>query len=261
MTATESPHFDAPPLKEAVFDLFAQASSDAVPDDELRRLEEEFFAVLPDIREHHEPWRQTEAAWQLGGGRAEGPTATLERTAVRRWDHARTRGVLFGPSVLAFNVLPPYGHFKDHLPRLREIHAAYLRLRPAAQPLWLGHRFINQVLLEIDEGVLPSELFLLYPRLTEKEAARHPPLTVRLEAARFENGVVIASLALAAADRRRAVYVLDLYARTVESVPKSVDSIVEWHERAHEEVVNAFLLSLTERARQRFKERKCSTLP
>lgn len=78
---------------------------------------------------------------------------------------------------------------------------------------------------------------------------------MQVEAGRFSNGIVLANLALAAVDAKTAVYSLDLYARTLEGLPGTVDEMLAWHELAHQQVVEAFLFSITDEARRRFKER------
>lgn len=251
------PHFEDPPLVEAVFDLFVQSPS-REPAPKFADLERGFFQNFEDYNSHREEWWQKETQVQLTPSSQDGSTfvqAVRTLQGVRKWNEEKREGVLFGPDVLAFNVLAPYRSFADYGPRLRALLEAYETSVKPSGLVVLGHRYVNQVRVDVGEGLAPSELFSLYPKLEPAFARKHPPVQVQVEMGRFANGVVSATLALAVSDPNAAVYSLDLYARTVELIPLNVPDALEWHQRAHEQIFHTFLASITDVARKRFKEK------
>jgi len=249
MPAQPHPHFEKPPLVEAVFELFAQPRAE--PSNGGGSVDT-VFHQLPTYAHHPQVVGQFQVQIPVIAGPP--PSARLVNPAKRQWTEDRTRGALVGPGMLALNMLPPYTTFDDEAPRLRELLVAYLDVFRPIAPFSLGHRYINRVVLDVPNDDPPSALFTLYPRLPESGVA-HRPVTVQVEAARFHNGVVVANLALAAVDTSHAAYVLDIYARTTDPAPDVVDEILAWHREAHEQVVNAFLFAITPRARERFEEK------
>ena len=249
----ERPHFDAPPLVEAVFDCFVEPSGDL---SDLRAFEASFFARFPDYQEAtRQEWQRFETKVEFKDGKAIGQSLDAQQIGVRRWNADKNRGVLIGPSVMALNVVPPYGRFEDHAPHLRELAEAFISLARPKRIEWLGHRYINQVQLNLAEQQSPARLFTLYPAIPEHRAMTHPPVTVQLEAARFQEGVVLTTLNLSARTPDKAIYSLDVYARTVGEVAASASSIAGWHSLAHGAIMDAFLGSVSAEARKRFKER------
>lgn len=218
-------------------------------------LQRAFFRGLTGFGGERDEWHPVTAEFHLSpmGARS---SFTRQQSAARHWNKEHTRGVLVGSEVFAVNVLPPYGTFEDILPLIASLHGRYLRTAKPARVLWLGHRYINQVTLSLRERQSPAEFFTLYPPLRDA-GSRHPPVGVQIEAARFEDGIVLANLGLSALNGENAVYTLDLYAKTTSDAPPSTaDAITEWHKRAHEEVRAIFLWCITNEARSRFKEIK-----
>ena len=246
------PHFARPPVTEAVFDLFVAGSPCTI-----EQVEKAFFQGLPEFESVPDPWQSWVAQVNVVPGGMQTTTA-VERRGVRRWNKDHTRGVLVGPDVFAFNVLPPYGHFDDLLPQISDLHHRFVETAKPQRVLWLGHRYINQVTLRVEDDDLPGALFTLYPKLPRAaEHSTHPQVSVVAEAARFRDGIVVVNLMLSALDAQNAVYTLDLYAKTPAGAPPiTPHAMVEWHQRAHEEVRTVFLWCLTDKARSRFKEAK-----
>ena len=247
------PHFDAPPLVEAVFDCFVEPGANVT---DLRALEDTFFARFPEfIAETRQEWQRFEARLEMKEGQPTGSAFDVKQAGVRRWNAAKTRGVLIGPSVLAMNVVPPYGHFEDHAPQLRALLDGFLATAAPNRIEWLGHRYINQVQIALADQKSPADLFRLYPSLPKPRALTHPAVTVQVETSRFQESVVLTTLNLSAKTPDSAIYTLDVYARTVGSVPSTSSSMTDWHASAHEAVVDAFLAGITAEARRLFKER------
>lgn len=240
------PHFDAPPMVEAVFDCFVES------DASLEALEAPFFSKFPEYAGPRDEWQSFGASFEFKSGKlSTAPT----KGGVRRWNAKRSRAVLLGGGVLAMNVVPPYGHIEDHLPHLRELLSVFLELAKPRRIGWLGQRYLNQVRIEFSERLPPIRLFTLAPAIPEERAVTHPPITAQLEVARTEAAVVLSTLALSAKNALGAVYTLDVYGRTSGEVPTSAQSIVDWHSATHEIIIDAFLSSITDEARKRFKER------
>lgn len=247
------PDFQAPPLIEAVFDLFAVPAHDTDP-----KRADAFFRAFPEYGGDAEELHQWGMDVQMRDGRPVSQTLSTQTRGERRWDPARSRSALFGPGVLALNILnkpdQPYGHFRDHAPELQRCLEQYLEIARPERLLWAGHRYINHVSLAPDEN--PAELFALYPALPSEHARTHPGISVQVETARFHGGVVVASLVLAFKNPTGAVYALDLYAKTEgELAVSSVRDLMDWHRRAHDHVVQTFLFAITRKARLRFKEK------
>lgn len=246
------PHFDAPPLVEAVFDCFVEPNTPM----DVADLEERFFYRFPDYAERtRQPWHQFSSSVEIRDGRPSTHPVESQLSGVRRWNADQNRAVLVGPAVLALNIKPPYGHFEDHLPHLQELVAVFRDFVGPARILWLGHRYVNHVVLDLDEGQDPGDLLTLYPRLSKGRALSHPPVAVQVEAGRFEGGSVVTSLVLGAKTAQKVIYSLDIYARTNEQIEFDATRVTLWHSVAHGAIMDAFLETVTPQARARFKER------
>lgn len=246
------PQFDAPPLVEAVFDCFVEPSAELL---DPRALEDGFFARFSEYTaDSRQEWRQFSSVVAIQGGQPAGTTINAQ-AGVRRWNSERSRGVLIGPGVLALNIVPPYGHFEDHLPHLTNLLEAFLALAKPRRVQWLGHRYINHVVMDLADQVSPAALFTLYPQLSPPRAMTHPAVTVQVEAGQFPEGSVLTSLSLAARAPDKVVYSLDVYARTTGEVELAAGSVAGWHTIAHRAIMDAFLGSITAEARRRFKEK------
>ena len=244
------PHFDAPPFVEAVYDCFAEPSAPL----SLVELENSFFGRFPEYVGARQEWQLMGASFAFKGGQVSTAPAPPQG-GVRRWNSAKNRAVLLGAGVLAMNVVPPYGHIEDHLPHLRELLAVYIELAKPSRITWLGQRYINQVSIDFADRIAPARLFNLAPSLPEARALMHPGMTVQLETARTNVASALTTLSLSAKTPSAAVYTLDIYGRTSGEVPSSAQAIADWHSATHEIIIEAFLSSITDEARTRFKER------
>lgn len=239
--------FEAPPLIEVVFDLFAVPAPDPRAD-----LADAVFERLPSYDSEPQPWDSVSMHLSLDRGRLVSQGVDVSRTGTRRWDESRTRAVLVGPGVLAYNILPPYGRFEEHARTVAELVELYIDVARPRGIARIGQRYINRVTVDVSESA--GEFFTLYPALPKAYAVQHPPVHVRIEAARFDNGVVVTTLGLSRSDANGATYVLDVWGQTVQPPDMAVADVIRWHEEAHAAVVESFLTAITDAARKRFKE-------
>ncbi len=241
---TREREYGRPPLVEAVFELFSEGTPGFRTD--------RFFGQFDEYVSAPEHWGEHVVAVELRDGRLVASQASPQQ-GERRWNSQRNHGVLVGPGVFACNILPPYKHFADYRSVLKRLLQAYIEVARPSALQWIGHRYINRIKVT---GA-PADLIAIYPRLPGSLASNHPPLSLQLEASKFEAGTVVASLALEEHTGGEASYVLDLYARS--SIPLQnwgVDEMILWHDRAHLAVREAFEMAITETARTLFKERK-----
>src|SRR5262245_6372055 len=94
--------YDAPPLAEAVFELFTDATTDP---------RVEVFEAVGSTLTELQPWAPTVVEVQILNGQLRSNLhASKPGTGQRRWNKERNRAVLVGPGVVAYNVRPPYGN-------------------------------------------------------------------------------------------------------------------------------------------------------
>ena len=117
---------------------------------------------------------------------------------------------------------------------------------------WVGQRYLNFVRLPPDSA--PSQYFEMYPHLPAERPAAHRPFAVQVETAIFEQGSTVVNLALQEFTPEAAVYTIDIYARSDQSVPLDIEKLVAWQVRAHESIGKSFELTITKQARTLFKE-------
>jgi uncharacterized protein (TIGR04255 family) len=238
------PKLDLPPLREAVFDLFAVPAEDPSPD-----LASTFFGAYPEFVSEEE-WHRIGLQMKLATKSGEvTPSGGSRMKGLRRWNADRSRAILFGPGVLAFNVLPPYGRFHEHLPRVSELLQRYMEIARPQSISYVGQRYINEIKVPADES--PAEWFTVYPGLGGTD--RHSPVAVQLEVGRFNPGTVILSLQLVKSESEGATYVLDIYAKADKPDPGDLE---RWHAEAHEMIDDAFFRSITKKARRALGERQ-----
>jgi uncharacterized protein (TIGR04255 family) len=238
------PKLGKPPITEAVFDLFATASPEANKDKELAA---RFFSGL-EFNSPPEPWQQVNVQLQLAGAKAP-PNSLSVWTGERRRNEARNRAVLFGPGVLALNVLPPYGDFEQHLPMIDSLANRFFAIAKPKHVTTISQRYINEI--KVGEGQSPRDWLKIYPHVPGSE--RHPPINLRIEIARFAPGsIVFLNLVLARTVGGENVYLLDINAK----VDNPEVGLLDWHKEAHRAIGNVFFDSLTPAALEHFEKRE-----
>jgi uncharacterized protein (TIGR04255 family) len=176
---------------------------------------------------------------------------------VWRLNHEGHRAVQWGPGVLAYNVLPPYGHFEDHLPSWSNLVEAFLVEHGAASPEgnrlgWAEQRYVNEFTLARAER--PGEFFVFYPPLPEDRARSHAVTRMDIEAAEFDGGTVQVSLLRTAADAEAVRYQLVVVAASKAGVAADLDAVMRWHNVAHHAINEAFERVITNETRKRMRQ-------
>jgi uncharacterized protein (TIGR04255 family) len=241
--------FDAPPLLEAVFELFAGSEARvAWTPASFQQLSGRFSEY--SAREE----RLTDVGIQLRAN----PDGTIvhvpqvPQVRMRYWDASGHRAVQFGAGMAAHNVLKDvYGHFEDHLETIRRVFRAYVEVaRPSALER-LGQRYINLVRVPASE-LSVADYFEIYPKLPDGLAGGHRPLSVQVHTRDFKSGAVQVGLSLRSVDEKKgeALYVVDVYARSTSPVPVDADALVNWQVAAHDAVAESFDLAVSEKARR-----------
>lgn len=243
--------YENPPLVEAIYEFFADVS---VPtswsDTSLENLATEFS----DFGSREEKLADQDLILGVNGSNTGSlaPQVSPPRFRVRRWNHDGTRAVQYGKYMCAYNVLPPYGHFKDHVPTIERILKAYLLQACPERMAWAGQRAINIIRLPV-ENARADEYFEIYPRLPETLARSHAPLAVQVQTEEFSDGTAVVNLGLQAIENGHATYVLDVYARSKGAIPVDLNGLLLWQRNAHEALSNSFELSITDLSRKLFK--------
>ncbi len=162
------------------------------------------------------------------------------------------RAVQWGPGFIAFNVLPPYGHYEDHGPTWTNLLEAFLaEERPGALG-WAEQRYVNEFTLARIER--PGELFLFYPPQPDDRERRHAVTRLDLDAIEFDGGSVAISLVRAAQDVDAVRYQLVVVASSARTLDADVDAILRWHNVAHNAINEAFERVITDETRRRMRQ-------
>lgn len=156
----------------------------------------------------------------------------------------------FSPVMCAYNILSArYARFEQHASSIETLHGVYIEeARPTAVN-FLGQRYINKVALPVGTED-PTDYFEVYPKLPR--AIVHRPFALQVIADRFDGGEVALNLAYQGDEQGRAVFFLDVYARSTMPVRPVAREIRMWHERAHPHVRGSFEAALTDKSRQLF---------
>jgi uncharacterized protein (TIGR04255 family) len=241
--------YEQPPLQEAIFELFFPLLTSWSPDRAA-----ELARRLPSYSGKREDLEDFFFRLDPGRGVLQGVQPGARRT--RLWSSDQSRAVQFGAEVCTYNARRPYGHFEDHVAAIQEFFGAYLDVMKPETLGWVGQRYLNIVRLPLE--VAPAGYFQFFPRLPPGLPDTHRPFAVQIETNRFEQGNTVVNLGLLEFAPDAAVYTIDIYARSDETVPLSLDDIMAWQRRAHFSIGESFELTITDEARRLFKEVPCS---
>lgn len=241
------PDYKSPPLVEAIFEGYFRRSP-GWSELSYKRLDERLrtrFDGKRDVVQSFGVELQLGPDGQvIGQGRA--PEVPRQQ---RIW--AKDGGELFqfSPAMCAFNLLSRYTHFDRHAADIEKLFAEYLAEAQPTAVNFLGQRYINRVVLP--EGTEdPATYFEVYPKLPS--AAVHRPFALQLLAEKFEDGEVSMNLAYQGEEKGKALFFLDVYARSTRPVQPLAPAIRMWHERAHPVVHRTFEAALTAKSRDLF---------
>lgn len=240
--------YAAPPLVEAIYEVYF-ADGPGWSQLSYKRLEDKFAPRFSGPRDNAP--NPVGVRFQVGpdGLVATGPAPTppLQR---RMWRDDRSELFQFSPLMCAYNVLSQrYRSFEDHAPDIEELYGAYIAEAQPAAVQFVGQRYINRVVLPAGTAD-PTTYFEVYPKLPT--AILHRPFALQVVADRFEGGEVALNLAYQGDDQGKAVFFLDVYARSTGPLPPVAHDLRMWHERAHPYVHRSFEAALTMNSRQLF---------
>jgi uncharacterized protein (TIGR04255 family) len=162
------------------------------------------------------------------------------------------RAAQWGPGVVAYNVLPPYGHFEDHLPSWTNLVEVFLGEERPPMLHWAEQRYVNEFTLARAER--PGDFFVFYPTLPDDRERRHSLTRLDLDAAEFEGGAVQVSLLRIAADPDAVRYQLVVVASSHTGLGADVDEVVRWHNVSHHAINDAFERVITGETRKRMRQ-------
>lgn len=234
-----------PRIAEAVFAVGAR-NAPAWPDEVYGRLASRFkgFSAREDRLALDAP---------LGRhGAVPCPPADGAPHRVWRLNHEGHRAVQWGPGVVAFNVLPPYGHFEDHLPTWTNLLEAYLAEERPGSLTWAEQRYVNEFTLARVER--PAELFVFYPPLPDDRERRHALTRLDLDAVEFDGGAVMISLVRAAIDTEAVRYQRVVVASSRRTLTGDAEVVLGWHNVAHNAINEAFERVITDETRRRMRQ-------
>jgi uncharacterized protein (TIGR04255 family) len=183
-------------------------------------------------------------------GAAPSPPADGEPYRIWRLNHEGHRAAQWGPGLVAYNVLPPYGHFEDHLPHWNNLVEAFLAEDRPPVLSWAEQRYVNEFTLARAER--PVDFFIFYPSLPEDR--RHAMTRLDVEAAEFDRGIVDVSLLRTAADADAVRYQLVVVASSHAGLAADLDDVMRWHNVAHHAVNEAFERVITNETRRRMRQ-------
>jgi uncharacterized protein (TIGR04255 family) len=162
------------------------------------------------------------------------------------------RAVQWGPGVVAFNALPPYGHFEDHLPSWSNLVEVFLAEERPVSLAWAEQRYVNEFTLARAER--PGELFVFYPPLPDDRERRHALTRLDIDAAEFDGGTVEVSLIRTASDPEAVRYQLVVVAASRTGLDADLDEVMRWHNVSHHAINEAFERVITNETRKRMRQ-------
>jgi uncharacterized protein (TIGR04255 family) len=240
------PTYDRPPLVEAVFELFA---SQAAEESRIESVREEMASLYGGQADEINP---DAMAVELGPQGA-GVRFRRDPARYRYRTPDGTRLVQVASNMAAFNIFPPYSHYEEFLPEMEGFFGRWLEAIEPASLSQIGQRYINKVRLPLDAS--PADFFAAYPTIPPHLG--HPPFAMQIQFAELSSGAVLVNLGLQTSEEGRAVYLLDIYARSSPEIPIEAewDAIQSWFDESHEAIGDAFEGLLTRKTRELFGER------
>jgi len=161
--------------------------------------------------------------------------------------------IQIAPDLLVVNQLKPYPTWENFKSVILENFNVYREIANPKGFRRIGLRYIN--IFEFDKlGIELTEYFRYYPSIPEDLLQTHTSFLVRVELP-FEDGneILILTLGSIVPSKPDVIsLVLDIDYAMIKPDYISLDSIVEWLERAHKQVERAFESSITDKTRDLF---------
>lgn len=192
------------------------------------------------------------------GRHGQPPAPPAQGAAHRVWrlNQDGHRAVQYGPGVVAYNVLAPYGHFEDHLPSWSNLVEAYLAEERTSVLGWAEQRYVNEFTLARAEK--PADFFVFYPQLppgmADDRDRRHALTRMDVDGADFDAGGVQVSLRRTALDDEAVRYQLIVIASSRGNLDADVEVVMRWHNVAHNAINDAFERIITNETRRRMRQ-------
>lgn len=247
--AREKKEYASPPIIEAIYELFVEPRADLHWDEDLAQHVRDAFE---DFSGRREEVRDVEM--KLAFRKDEVQHGMRQNPPRFRWWHQRERrAIQAGAKMCAHNVLPPYSQYEDYVETTFRLLDIYLQTTTPLRVDWAGQRYINEIRIPADKA--PSDYFSIYPGTLATDR-RHPKMALQVETASYDDVSTVTNLTLRRSDEDVAVYALDIYARSADKLDASAASLVDWHNRAHGTISQAFELSITDSARAMFGEKR-----
>jgi uncharacterized protein (TIGR04255 family) len=246
-------HYENPPIVEALVELFFTGSqwSPTVPGRFYTDIQNRF-----PLEEHLD---------QIGlevGLSSEGPDARLSRgdPRLRFQTSDRSQMVQLARDLLVFNQVrsnqQEYTHFEEWRPTVIEMLNRYRELaRPAAIER-MGVRYINRVVIP-SPAILMEDYFTIYPQVPEA-IGEHGPFLMRLEIPPLhpEHQMIVTFGSTPSEQEGTIAHLLDFYDIVVMGGPNSFGTVEQRLHDAHDNIITAFEVSITDKARGLFREVK-----
>jgi uncharacterized protein (TIGR04255 family) len=172
---------------------------------------------------------------------------------IRLWKADKSAMVQFAADMCAFNALPPYQGFPEHMPEFKKLFEAFLAESQAQAIKVLGQRYINRVRLPGPDAD-PANYFAVYPKRnwSGADGELHPPFAMQIQTSKLSSGQVVMNLAYEGLKDGEPVYLLDLYARggSDEKVALEWPAVEAWQREAHQVIFSSLEAALTNVAKE-----------
>lgn len=247
MTDDRQFRFDSPPLLEAIFEASLVPNlSEALRVAAAQRLIGHYFRPGKGELQELEEFQVVMAVSNAGVT----PVGPSQQKRFQVWNESKDQVLQFSNSLASFNLLSSaYRGYEKHRDQMKDFFHEYLAVYAPPQILFLGQRFLNQVLLPAEQ--MPESMFRIYPQLPLSLKSAHRPFAVQIQTESLkDNGNVTLSLTYQGLRDGQHLYILDIYAR---SGPMP-DAQLEWHDEAHEAIRRAFSLAFTTEGLNSFRE-------
>lgn len=246
------PHYDNPPLVEAIFEFFAE---DAKIQDTATLLPL-FQAEFPECSEP--PSYVEMSSFELQLNPNEPVIINKEQVQPRcriKTPENNTRNYLiqFAYNMCALNVFKPYLHYEpEYLPLIKKLFDFYIyHAQPQSFKL-TGQRYINYITLPPHSS--PQEFFTFYPEFAPQfQEQTRPRFSMQIEYQHLSKGSLMLSLNQdLTTSTDELSFFLDIYARCDEPIEANWEALSQWHHEAHQAIQNGFEQSITNQSRQLF---------